>query len=300
MNAVEMEGICKSFGKVHAVRDLDLAISPGVVYGFLGPNGAGKTTTIRMLMNILIPDRGRMSILGHPDASQAKDRIGYMPEERGLYSKMRVADLLLYLGGIHSVAKPELKLRITQRLEEIGLAGSERRRVDELSKGNQQKLQFVSTVLHEPELLILDEPFAGLDPVNVELLRGLIGGYKQQRRTVIFSTHMMEQAERLCDRILLINSGRKVADGTLEELQSQEEVRSVLIASEDDLSFVSSLPMVQGVKINGRSVEVLLSDTHSPQELLEALVPRTRLTRFEVHQPSLEEIFIHLVGQCHA
>ena len=300
MNAVEMEGICKSFGKVQAVRDLDMAIPPGVVYGFLGPNGAGKTTTMRMLMNILVPDCGRMSILGHPDASQSKDRIGYMPEERGLYSKMRVGDLLLYLGGIHSVPSGELKARITRGLEEIGLGGSERRRVDELSKGNQQKLQFVSTALHEPELLILDEPFAGLDPVNVELLRGLIGGYQEQGRTVIFSTHMMEQAERLCDRILLINSGRKVADGTLEELQSGEETRSVLIASEDDLSFVSSLPMVQSVKTNGRSVEVLLNDTHSPQELLEALVARTRLTRFEVKQPSLAEIFIHLVGQCHA
>jgi ABC-2 type transport system ATP-binding protein len=300
MNAVELEGVCKSFGKVQAVRDLHIAVPTGVVYGFLGPNGAGKTTTIRMLMNILIPDAGRMSILGHPDASRSKDRIGYMPEERGLYNKMRVADLLMYLGGIHAVGSSELKARISSWLGRVGLGGSERRRVEELSKGNQQKLQFVGTVLHEPELLILDEPFAGLDPVNVELMRGLIGEYREQGRTVIFSTHMMEQAERLCDRILLINRGKKVADGTLAELQARDEVRSVVIAAEDDLGFVESLPMVQGAESNGRALEVMLADDHTPQQLLEALVPRARLTRFEVRQASLAEIFIHLVGQCDA
>ena len=277
-----------------------MAIPAGFVYGFLGPNGAGKTTTLRMLMDILIPDSGTMTILGHPDASPSKDRIGYMPEERGLYSKMRVAEWLRYLGGIHSVPKEQLSQRITQWLEQVGLADSERRRIDELSKGNQQKLQFVSTVLHDPDLLILDEPFSGLDPVNVELMRNIITGYKDRGKTVIFSTHMMEQAERLCDRILLIDGGRKIADGTLADLQDSCRTHSVLINCDQEPDDLESLPMVINVNRNGRSLEVILHEDRSPQELLEALVSRTRLTRFEVRQPTLAEIFIHLVGRCDA
>lgn len=300
MNAIELHGVCKSFGSVHAVRNLDMTIPQGFVYGFLGPNGAGKTTTIRMLMNILIPDQGRISILNHPDASAAKERIGYMPEERGLYGKMRVEELLRYLGGIHSVPRDKLKERIGQWLERVGLAADHKRRVEELSKGNQQKIQFVSTVLHDPELLILDEPFSGLDPVNVELLRNIITDYRDRGRTVIFSTHMMEEAERLCDRILLINDGLKVADDTLAGLQERYRTRSVIISCQDQPDFLETLPMVQSVQSNGRTIEIAMADGYTPQDLLEALVPRTKLHRFEVKQPSLAEIFIHIVGQCDA
>ena len=197
---------------------------------------------------------------------------------------------------IHAVGGRELKAAISSWLGRVGLGGSERRRVEELSKGNQQKLQFVGTVLHEPELLILDEPFAGLDPVNVELMRGLIGEYREQGRTVIFSTHMMEQAERLCDFILLINKGVKVIDGTLDQIRATYDSGAILVDVEGDGAFIDGLPCVQHVVRTGKPLEVTLHDGADPQELLEALVGRARVQRFEIKTPSLHETFVQLVG----
>ena len=300
MYAIELEGVNKSFGKVQAVRDLEMRIPSGSVYGFLGPNGAGKTTTIRMIMQIILPDAGRINVLGHGDAARSKERIGYMPEERGLYRKMRVGELLRFLGGIHGVRGRALREAIRHWLEEVGLPGCEKRRVEELSKGNQQKLQFVSTMLHDPELLIMDEPFAGLDPVNTDLLRQLILNCKLAGKTVIFSTHMMEQAEKLCDRILLIDKGEKVADGTLAELRGRDERRTVILECAGEAAFLDDLPMIAQVRRNAQAIEVTLDEDGDAQELLRAAVAQTRVNRFEVKQPTLEEIFIHLVGECDA
>ncbi len=298
--AIEVEDVNKSFGRVQAVRNLNMRIPRGSIYGFLGPNGAGKTTTLRMMMNIILPDSGRIRVLGHADTSISKDRIGYMPEERGLYRKMRVGDQLAFLGGIHGMSGRALRESIARWMSAVGLAGHEKRRVEELSKGNQQKLQFVGTMLHEPELLILDEPFSGLDPVNVDLLRQLMLRCRDEGRTVIFSTHMMEQAEKVCDFLLLINKGEKVADGTLAQLRAADARRIVRLECDGPTDFLDALPMVEHVHRNARSLEISIREGGDAQEVLRAAVAQTWVQAFEVKQPSLEEIFIHLVGACDA
>ncbi len=296
MNAVCLESVCKSFGDVHAVDALSARVPAGSIYGFLGPNGAGKTTTQRMIMDIIRPDSGRIEVLGAGSAAAAKDRIGYMPEERGLYRKMAVGKVLAYFGSIKGTPAGELSRRVPEWLEKVGLADWTGKKVEELSRGMHQKLQFAVTCINDPELLILDEPFSGLDPLNLDLLKGIVLSLREKGKTIILSTHVMHEAERLCDFILLINEGKAVVDGTLDEIRSRWRSSAVSVELAGETGFIEHLPMVAAVKPDGRRVEIALTEGADPQELLKALAGRVRVQAFEVKVPSLHEIFVHLVG----
>ena len=295
MNAVLLNGVYKSFGEVRAVSNLDVKVPAGSIYGFLGPNGAGKTTTIRMIMNIIRPDSGSIEIFGEHSVEQAKARIGYMPEERGLYRKMTVRKVLTYFGEIKGVAGNDLAQRVSDWLERVELADWADKKVEELSRGMHQKLQFAVTVINSPELLILDEPFSGLDPLNTDLLKTIILEMKGQGKTIIFSTHVMHEAEKLCDFILLINKGKVILDDRLAHIQSQQRSGAVCVELEGDTGFIEKLSMVAAVKHDGNRLEINLTEGADHQELLRALVERVRIQSFEVKVPSLHEIFVNLV-----
>jgi ABC-2 type transport system ATP-binding protein len=300
MHAIELESVSKSFGAVRAVDELSVSVPQGSVYGFLGPNGAGKTTTLRMVMDIIRPDSGAIRLFGEPASSVARSRVAYMPEERGLYRKMTVWAVLNYFGSLKGLAGTDLKQRATRWLERISLAEYAKKKVEELSRGMHQKLQFATTVINDPELVILDEPFSGLDPVNQDLLQEIITEMRRGGKTVLFSTHGMHEAEQLCDFIVLINRGRVVVNGTLDEIRRGHESHIVSIELEGDGEFIHSLPLVQEVRPEGRRLDIRLRDGADPQELLKILVGRTRVRAFEIKQPSLHEIFVRLVGGDHA
>ena len=296
MDAILLQNVCKSFGKVQAVDNLSLRVPGGSIYGFLGPNGAGKTTTIRMIMNIIRPDSGRIEVFGDGIAAQAKARIGYMPEERGLYRKMQVGKVLAYFGAIKGLGPRELADRVPRWLQQMGLANWQDKKVEELSRGMHQKLQFAVTVINDPDLIILDEPFSGLDPVNQDLLKDIISEMRNSGKTVVFSTHVMHEAERLCDFILLIDKGRLVLDGRLAEIRSEHKSHAVCAELEGDTGFIKALPIVTALKADGKRLEIALAADADPQELLRVLVKKTRVRAFEVKMPSLHEIFVRLVG----
>ena len=295
MNAVLLDNVCKSFGRLHAVDNLSVQASVGSVYGFLGPNGAGKTTTIRMIMNIIRPDSGRIEILGDGRIEQVKARIGYMPEERGLYRKMTARKVLTYFGAIKGVNNKELAQRVPHWLQRVELADWADKKVEELSRGMHQKLQFAVTVINDPELVILDEPFSGLDPLNQDLLKNIILEMRNEDKTIIFSTHVMHEAEKLCDFILLINKGKLILDDTLDNVRSRQSAHTVSVELEGDTAFVEKLPMVTAVKSEGNRLDVSLADADT-QQFLRALMQRARVRAFEVKVPSLHEIFVNLVG----
>ena len=295
MNAVSLDQVCKSFGAVHAVDNLSVQVAVGSIYGFLGPNGAGKTTTMRMIMDIIRPDSGRIEILGDCSGKQAKSRIGYMPEERGLYRKMTVRKVLTYFGAIKGLKDDELACRVPQWLERVDLANWADKKVEELSRGMHQKLQFAVTVINNPELVILDEPFSGLDPLNTDLLKAIILEMKEQGKTVIFSTHVMHEAEKLCDFILLINKGKAILNDKLSHIRSRETSGVVCVELEGDTGFIEKLPMVAAVKYDGNRLEINLVENADPQQLLRSIVDRVRVQSFEIKVPSLHEIFVNLV-----
>jgi ABC-2 type transport system ATP-binding protein len=297
MDALVIENVSKSFGTVRAVNDLSVRVPAGSIYGFLGPNGAGKTTTIRMIMDIIYPDRGRIHILGDASGAQSKSKVGYMPEERGLYRKMKVRAILSYLGAIKGMGKRDLAHEIPKWLDAVGLGDWIDKRVEDLSRGMQQKLQFVATAINDPDILILDEPFAGLDPVNLDLLKEIMLRMRDGGKTVILSTHVMDQAEKSCDFILLINKGKKVIDGTLDQIRSRYDSDVVSVDLEGDTSFITDLPMVKSAIRAGRRLEIALNEDADAQELLQALVDRVRVLAFEVKVPSLHEIFVDLAGE---
>jgi len=295
MNAVTLDNVCKSFGQVHAVENLSVEVPAGSVYGFLGPNGAGKTTTLRMIMNIIRPDSGRIEILGDGRIEQVKNRIGYMPEERGLYRKMTARKVLAYFGAIKGVNDKELAQRVPHWLQRVELADWADKKVEELSRGMHQKLQFAVTVINDPELVILDEPFSGLDPLNQDLLKNIILEMRNEGKTIIFSTHVMHEAEKLCDFILLINKGKLILDDTLDNVRSRQSAHTVSVELEGDTAFVENLPMVTAVKSEGKRLDVTLTDPDT-QQFLQALMQRARVRAFEVKVPSLHEIFVNLVA----
>jgi ABC-2 type transport system ATP-binding protein len=296
MDAVLLNSVHKSFGDVRAVNNLSVKVPTGSIYGFLGPNGAGKTTTLRMIMNIIRPDSGSIEIFGDSSVEQAKARIGYMPEERGLYRKMTVTKVLAYFGAIKGMPADELTRSVPHWLGRVDLTNWASKKVEELSRGMHQKLQFAVTAINEPELLILDEPFAGLDPINTDLLKTIMLEMRDEGKTVILSTHVMHEAEKLCDSILLINKGQAILDDRLAHIQSQRTSHVISAELEGDTGFIERLPMVTAVKSDGHHLEITLADSADSQQLLQSLVERVRVQRFEVKVPSLHEIFVDLVG----
>jgi ABC-2 type transport system ATP-binding protein len=293
--ALVLDGVTKRFGDVLAVDDVSVEVPQGTIYGFLGPNGAGKTTTIRMVMSILYPDAGRIRVLGNGNPEAVKDRLGYLPEERGLYKKMRVSEILSYFGRLKGMPAGEARSRARRMLGGFGLGEWADKKNETLSKGMSQKVQILGTLIHDPELVILDEPFSGLDPVNVELVRNLILDVKRQGRTVIFSTHVMEQAEMICDGIFLINEGRKVLDGTLREVRQSGE-QAIVIDYDGDGAELWNLPGVTRVNDAGKTAELFLAEGADPQQLLRLMVDRLEIRRFDMREPSLHEVFVRAVG----
>jgi ABC-2 type transport system ATP-binding protein len=293
--AIALDGVTKAFEGHVAVSDLTLAIPAGSVFGLLGPNGAGKTTTLRMVMNVLAPDAGTVRLLGRPADQAARDRVGYLPEERGLYPRMVVEEQLVFLAAAKGVPRREAARRLSPWLERLGLSEWRRRRVNELSKGMQQKVQLVSTLLHEPDLLILDEPLSGLDPVGAEVVRDVLLELRRQGRTLVLSSHEMETVERLCDAIALINRGKKVLDGPVREVKSRYGRNAIVLAYEGDGSFLAALPGVAKLTDFGRYVELRIGDGADPQQILREAAARLRLSRFEIVEPSLRDIFVERV-----
>jgi len=299
--AIELQGVRKTFERTLAVEDLDLTVPRGTTYGLLGPNGSGKTTTIRLLLGIYGADRGAIRVFGGETTSEALDRIGYLPEERGLYHRMRVRALLLFLAELKGMRAREARPRIDAWLERLGLAERAGSRVHELSKGNQQKLQFLAAVLHEPELVILDEPFAGLDPLNQEALRTAIGEVRAAGRTVLLSTHQLEHAERLCDHVCILARGRKVADGPVTEVRRGSRGTRLAITLETwsppTTAAISAMDGVLGVQEDGRELEVALDERTDPQSVLAALVAAgARVHRFALAEPTLRQVFLERAG----
>ncbi len=295
MRRIQLQQVTKTFDGVTAVDGLDLDIAAGETFGLLGPNGAGKTTTIRTILGIYGPDSGTIDY-GNGGTGLSRDRIGYLPEERGLYPKMRVMDLLVFLGEIKSLSRTEAAGRAGEWLERMGLSEWSNRRVDQLSKGMQQKLQFIATVMHDPDLLILDEPFSGLDPINVAVLKEIMQTLTAEGKILIFSTHQMEDAEALCDRICLINRGRKVLDGTVTELKSLYTRNRLRIAFEGSDEFLEDTNLVRHAEHRGNHVEVELQPGADPGDLLRQALSGARIHRFEVSEPSLRDIFLMAVG----
>jgi ABC-2 type transport system ATP-binding protein len=295
-DALILRDVTKRYGDFTAVDRLSFSVRAGQIVGFLGPNGAGKTTTIRMIMSILYPDAGEISVLGKPRALDVKDRIGYLPEERGLYRKMTVDRTLRYFGKLKGLHGRDLRRRIGECLESVDLHDWRYKRVEALSKGMSQKLQFVATILHSPELVILDEPFAGLDPLNLDLLEDLVVELRQQGTTVIFSTHQMEQAQRLCDRLILINRGRKLIEGTMEEIRSRFSSRILLLEGEGDFAALAHFDGVLDAHFTAGHARLEIAADVDPERILRRALDLARLSRFEIQRPDLHEIFVKLVG----
>ncbi len=293
--AVRLTGVRKAFAGHVAVRDLSLDIPRGSVFGLLGPNGAGKTTTLRMVMNVFGPDEGSVEILGRPADHAVRDRIGYMPEERGLYPRMVLSEQLIFLARIKGASRADAAARLPVWLERLGLAEWGARRVNELSKGMQQKAQFIATVLHEPEVLILDEPMSGLDPVGMDLMREVLLEQRRKGTTLVLSSHQMEAVERICDRVALLNRGEKILDGAVAEVKAQHGRNALVLAFDGDGSFLAGLPGVLRLTDFGRYVEIRLKEGADPQAVLKEAAARLRLSRFEIVEPSLHDIFVERV-----
>jgi ABC-2 type transport system ATP-binding protein len=293
--AIRLSGVRKAYSGHVAVEALSLDIPRGGAFGLLGPNGAGKTTTLRMVMNILRPDQGTIEILGSTAGQKTRDRVGYMPEERGLYPRMALEEQLLFFAALKGVPRAEAARRLPPWLERMGLAAWRHRKLNELSKGMQQKAQFIATVLHEPEVLILDEPLSGLDPVGVNLMRDVFVDLRRQGKTLVLSSHQMETVERLCDSIALINRGRMVLEGTVKDVKSRHGKNTIVLAYDGDGAFIGALPGVLKVSDFGRYVEVRMADGADAQAILRAVSERLRVSRFEVVEPSLHDIFVERV-----
>lgn len=305
--AVQIRNVVKRFAAHTAVRDLSLVVPRGTVYGLLGPNGAGKTTTIRMILNVIAPDSGTITILGQDSTGESiLDRVGYLPEERGLYRKMKVRSILRFLAELKGISRKKADPLIDEWLERLSLKSPDKdwgtAKVDELSRGMQQKVQFIAALLHDPELVILDEPFSGLDPVNSQALKDTIVELRRRGKTVIFSTHLMDNAERMCDAVCIISNGDKVLDGSLADVKAENAGRTVAVAldgapsGEIDRIFADR-SLVERVDDSNRFFEIELKPGADAQQLLRAIVGSgARVKRFELVQPSLHQIFLEKVG----
>jgi ABC-2 type transport system ATP-binding protein len=297
--ALEIRGIRKLFGPKVAIDSLDLSIPQGATYGLIGPSGAGKTTAIRMIMSILFPDRGTISVLGQGSALEAKDRIGYLPEERGSYRKMTVGAFLSYIGCLKGRTRAQASGRADRLLGRLGLPDVSPKKCEDLSKGMLQRVQFVAAIVNEPDLLILDEPFGGLDPVSVRLLKEVIAEEHQRGATIIFSTHVMAHAEELCQQIVMIHQGRKVLDEPMSGLRRQYDTRHILLEPLDataDLLSLQSVPGVENVKLNDEGCELRLAQGTDPGTAMRAIATLVAPARIELARIRLEDVFIRLVS----
>ena len=295
MPVVELAAVTKAYENKVAVHNLSLLIESGQMFGLLGPNGAGKTSSIRMMMGITVPDSGKVNLFGKPFDRKSLNRVGYLPEERGLYKKMKIVDQLVFFGEMHGISPQESRRRATDWATRIEIADSLNKKTEELSKGMQQKIQFIASLLHDPDLIVMDEPFSGLDPVNATLLERTLIELKEQGKAIIFSTHRMDQVEKLCDTICLINKGEAVLSGKMREIKSRYERNRVIVEFEGDASFLKSAEIAEARNFSGHA-EIRLHPHGNAQKLLHEASAVSTIYRFEVIEPSLEEIFIQTVG----
>lgn len=295
---LQVTDVSKRFGEFAAVEGLSFDVLPGRVFGFLGPNGAGKTTTIRMIVGITVPDEGHIDLFGRRMSPSLQDKIGYLPEERGLYKKMKIVDQLRYFAALKGVSRGEADKRIDLWLDRMGLSDWRTKKTTDLSKGMQQKVQFISTVMHDPDLLILDEPFSGLDPINVEFMIEVLAELKARHKTIIFSTHLMETAERLCSDILLINKGRKVISGSIREVKASYGHNRIALRASGADSALADASMVSNIIEHADELDIELVDGADPQALLRRLIENGAvINKFESVEPSLNDIFIEQIGK---
>jgi ABC-2 type transport system ATP-binding protein len=295
MPVVELAGVTKAYENKVAVSNLSLCIDAGQMFGLLGPNGAGKTSSIRMMMGITIPDSGRISLFGKPFDRKSLERVGYLPEERGLYKKMKVLDQLVFFGQLHGLTAEEARRRANAWASRMEIADSLGKKTEELSKGMQQKIQFISSVMHDPGLIVMDEPFSGLDPVNAVLVEKTLLELKDQGKAILFSTHRMDQVEKLCDSICLINNGKAVLAGRVREIKATYERNRVVVEFEGSAVFLNSTEIAEAKNYSGHA-EIRLKEHGDAQKLLHEAAAIATIYRFELVEPSLEEIFIQTVG----
>lgn len=297
INTISVQHVSKYFGDFMAVNDLSLEVPPGTIFGLLGPNGAGKTTTIRMIVNITVPDKGEVQLFGEKMSAKLQERVGYLPEDRGLYKKMPIGEQLAFFATLKGVPKADIQKRIDTWFERMSLTEWKNKKWEELSKGMQQKVQFVSTILHDPDLVILDEPFSGLDPINSNLLKEIVQEMKARKKTIIFSTHLMEQAEQMCDAICLVNRGRNIVSGPVREvkrnfMQGMSE-RKIALDAENINGQLEDATFIKSIARRNHHLELTLQESANPQELLQRLVATgATINRFEMIEPTLNEIFI--------
>jgi ABC-2 type transport system ATP-binding protein len=295
MPVVELAGVTKAYENKVAVNNLSLSIDAGQMFGLLGPNGAGKTSSIRMMMGITIPDTGTISLFDKPFDRKSLERVGYLPEERGLYKKMKVLEQLVFFGQLHGLSAEEATRRATSWAKRMEIAESLGKKTEELSKGMQQKIQFIATLLHEPGLIVMDEPFSGLDPVNAVLMERTLLELKEQGKAILFSTHRMDQVEKLCDSICLINNGQAVLKGNLREIKATYERNRVIVEFQGSSAFLNSAEIAEAKNFSGHA-EIKLKPNGDAQKLLHEAAAAATIYRFELVEPSLEEIFIQTVG----
>ena len=295
---LRLDRVTKRFDDFTAVNQLSLNVRPGRIFGLLGPNGAGKTTTIRMIVNITVPDEGRVEVFGQTMSLALQDRIGFLPEERGLYKKMKIGDQLRFFGALKSVPRKQADAAIDRWLQRVELSDWKNKKSDELSKGMQQKIQFIAAVLHDPDLIILDEPFSGLDPVNAKLLEQVVLELKAAGKTIIFSTHQMEIAEQLCDDICLLNKSRKILDGTLREIKAGFRRATIALRAEGGTAALADATLVRNIQTGPDETLIQLAAGADEQLLLHKLIADgARITKFELVEPTLKDIFISKVTE---
>lgn len=291
--SVEVTEIAKAFGSTHAVQDISFSVQQGEIFGLLGPNGAGKTTTIRIILDIFKADRGSVALLGGPMTEAKKDLIGYMPEDRGLYQDIPLENCLLYLGRLKGLSANEAKARLGELLDRFDLSAHKKKKIKELSKGMQQKAQIITTILHKPELIVIDEPFTALDPINTQMVKDLIRELSTEGSTILMSTHQMHQVEELCDRILLIDHGSNLLYGKLDEIRRQFSGHAVLVRA---LGEIPQLIGVESIAPRNKSVQLILEENTTPQQVLRKLLDaQVSIEKFELAVPSLDEIFVRVV-----
>ena len=293
MYALEVKNLSKTFGDVKAVDNVSFSVPEGSIFGLIGRNGAGKTTTIRMMMNIYMPDKGEVILRGTKVGQEFRNNVGYLPEERGIYKKMKVLDLLMFFAEIKGKTGEAVKKKALEYLKKFSLLDRKNAKVEDLSKGNQQKVQFIATILHDPDFIILDEPFTGLDPINTELLKEIILQLKKAGKVIIFSTHLMDFAERMCDHIAMIDKGKIILNGSLKELKESHGQRNVSLKYEGDISFLNGHPVVDKITDFGHAKGIRVKEPAQIQELLKLLVQKDVIVKsFNANEISLQEIFV--------